>query len=167
MLFLMKVPSLGVSSVLVNGSDGWQKDFAAEPRRLHGEELSDAQIDADFYKEVDLRKLYTHMEYGGTSLIDSQPVDIVRAFTAAGRSHTLYFDRSTGLLVREDFESVAPHGREIVQTFFDDYRELKDVGIKYPFVVRQVTQRAVQTLRFEDVVHNVPVENSMFDPPGR
>lgn len=167
MLFQMKVPGLGVASVIVNGSDGWQKDFAAEPRRLHGDELSDARLDADFCKEVDLRKLYSHMEYGGASLIDSQPVDIVRAVTATGRSHTLYFDRSTGLLVREDFVSVGPQGRETVQTFFEDYRELKDVGIKYPFLVRQVTQRAVQTLRFEDVLHNVPVENSMFDPPSR
>ena len=70
--------------VVVNGSEGWQKDFASDPRRLVGNELADARVDADFYKEVDLRRLYPRMEYGGASVGDSQLVEIVRGFPAAG-----------------------------------------------------------------------------------
>ena len=165
MFFQMKVPKIGVAWVLVNGNEGWQKDFASEPRRLQGEELADAKIDADFFKEVDLRRLYSRLEYGGTSLIEGQSVDVVRAFTTAGRSHTLYFDRNSGLLVREDFVSVGAHGPETVQTFFEDYRELKDAGIRYPFSVRQVAGRAVQAMHFEEVSHNVPIDNSLFAAP--
>ena len=168
MRFEMKVPSLGVAWVVVNGGEGWQKDFASDPRRLAGSELADAKIDADFYKEVDLRRLYPRMEYGGASVIDSQSVEIVRGFTAAGSSHTFYFAKSTGLLVREDFVSVGAHGPETVQTFFEDYRELKEAGIRYPFGVRQVTGRAVQAMHFEEVSYNVPVDESLFAaPPAR
>lgn len=166
MLFQLKVPGLGVTWVLVNGGDGWQKDFGGEPRRLQGDELSDAKMDADFWKDVDLRKLYSRMEYAGVSTIDSQTVDMVRAYTATGRSHTLYFDRGSGLLVREDFVSISAHGPEVVQTTFGDYRELKGLGIKYPFLVEQVTGRATEIMRFENVVHNVPVNSSVFVPPN-
>lgn len=165
MFFQIKVPRLGIAWVLVNGNQAWQKDFASDPRQLQGDELADARIDADFCKEVDLRKLYSRMEYGGSSEVNSQPVDIIRAYTASGRSHTLYFDRSTGLLVQEDFVSVGTHGPETVQTFFGDYRELSDAGIKYPFEVKQVTGRAVQEMHFEDVQHNVPVDKSLFAVP--
>ncbi len=165
MFFRMTVPRLGIAWVLVNGDAGWQKDFGSEPRRLSGNELSDAKIDADFYKEVDLRRLYSRMEYGGTAIVASKSADMVRAFTAAGQSHTLYFDQDTGLLVREDFVSITAHGPETVHTLFSDYRDLKDAGIKYPFSVKQVNQRAIQTLHFEDVLHNIPVDNSLFAPP--
>jgi len=151
----------------VNGGDGWQKDFAADPKRLAGNELADARIDADFYKEVDMRRLYPRMEYGGASMVDSEPVEIVRGFTAAGSSHTFYFAKSTGLLVREDFVSASARGSETVQTFFDDYRELKDAGIKYPFHVKQVTGRAGQAMRFEEVQPDVPVDSALFAPPAK
>ena len=166
MFFKMTVPRLGISWVLVNGNEAWQKDFGSEPRRLSGNELSDAKIDADFYKEVDLRRLYSRMEYGGTAIVDSRTADVVRAFNAAGQIHTLYFDKDTGLLVREDFVSNTAHGPETVHTLFSDYRDLKDAGIKYPFSVKQVNERAAQTLRFEDVLHNVPVDNSLFTAPA-
>jgi hypothetical protein len=167
MRFEMKVPTRGVAWVLVNGGEGWQKDFGADPRRLEGKELADAKIDADFYKEVDLRRLYPRMEYGGASFVDSQPVEIVRGFTAAGSSHTFYFAKSTGLLVREDFLSASASGSEIVQTIFDDYRELKDSGIKYPFHVTQVAGRAGHSMRFEEVLHGVPVDSALFAPPAK
>ena len=167
MRFEMKVPSLGIAWVVMNGGEGWQKDFASDPRRLAGTELADARIDADFYKEVDLRRLYPRMEYGGASVVDSEPVEIVRGFTAAGSSHTFYFAKSTGLLVREDFVSASARGSETVQTHFDDYRELKDAGIKYPFHVKQVTGSGGQAMRFEEVLHNVPVESSIFAPPAQ
>ncbi len=167
MFFQMKVPSLGVAWVLVNGEEGWQKDFASEPRRLVGAELLETKGDADFSKEMHLRKLYSRMEYKGTSIIDSRTADVVRAFTATGRSHTLYFDKDSGLLLREDFVSITTRGRETVETYFGDYRELKDVGVKYPFLVRQVTARAVQTMRFEQVQHNVPVDSAMFAAPNQ
>jgi len=165
MRFEMKVPSRGVAWVLVNGGEGWQKDFASDPRRLDGKELADAKIDADFYKEVDLRRLYPRMEYGGASVIDSQPVEIVRGFTADGSSHIFYFAKSTGLLVREDFLSA--RGSEAVQTFFDDYRELKESGIKYKYQVKQDTGRAGQTMRSEAVLQTVPVDKSLFAPPAQ
>ena len=166
MRFEMKIPRLGIAWVIVNGSEGWRKDFASDPQRLSGDELADSKIDADFYKEVDLRRLYPRIEYGGASVVDSRAVDIVHASTAGGRSHTLYFDKDTGLLVREDFVSVSARGQETVQTYFEDYRELKDVGIKYPFQVKQVTGRAAQTMHFEDVLHTVTIDSSLFAPPA-
>jgi zinc protease len=75
---------------------------------------------------------------------------------------TLFFDRSTGLLVREQYDAA---GGGVVRERYFDYRPVDGVQVAFKTVVERpgapVIERTVQTIRF-----NVPIQSALFVRPS-
>ena len=160
----IKFPNLGTGWTIVDGRHAWVKAIGKPAREAKGTELLQFIHDADFYDEVDFFKRYKQIEYKGTT-IGAKTADVVRATTEAGLSYSFYFDKETGLLLRQDFVSTSPSAPGLIQTYFEDYRKLPDVGILFPFETRIVISGVTETIQFTEVRHNIPVAPSVFSPP--
>jgi zinc protease len=76
---------------------------------------------------------------------------------------TLFIDRSTGLIVREQYD--ASDGGGVVQERFSDYRPVDGVRVAFKTIVQRpgapLIERIVQTIRF-----NIPLQASLFVRPS-
>ena len=76
----------------------------------------------------------------------------------------LFFDKGNGLLLRWDMVRRNPRrGNVFVKVHLDDYREVD--GLKVPFKVRLAFESFSVTLRLDQLKHNVPIEDAMFEKP--
>jgi hypothetical protein len=77
----------------------------------------------------------------------------------------LYFDITTGLLVRRVITRVSPIGRIPEQTDYDDYRDVG--GVKLPFSVRLslVDPWSNSIRKYTSIELGAPVDETMFEMP--
>jgi CubicO group peptidase (beta-lactamase class C family) len=117
-------------------------------RELSGPELAEIRRDAEFLREIRLRELYPK-----TSLIEKKgagkrAVHVIEAAPGEGNPEEWRFNAQTGLLVQRD------------DIHFDDYREVD--GIKLPFTIRSLSAVGAFIARFDEIKHNIPIEESRF-----
>jgi hypothetical protein len=73
----------------------------------------------------------------GSSSIDDKDVVVVRGTANGGRSSVkLYFDKQSGVLLRQVRYADTIIGRVPIQVDYSDYRDAAGAGVKLPFHVR-------------------------------
>ena len=77
---------------------------------------------------------------------------------------TLYFDRTSGLLLRELRYGKSPIGRVPTQIDFADYRDVG--GIKIPYHLTFAWLDGRDAISLNDVKINVPVDEASFGKPA-
>jgi hypothetical protein len=71
----------------------------------------------------------------------------------------MYFDITSGLLIRRD---TTIQGTTL-QAYFEDYKEV--AGVKLPFTIRRSRPDFSFTYRFNEISHNVAIDDTKFDKP--
>jgi hypothetical protein len=160
-LTVMNVEPLGLVKQGFDGRSGWNLtdkglDVASEIDRA-------AIVDADFYRDIRLKELYTRLKVTGKVKVGFRQVYVVQATPPGGSVESLYFDVETGLLVRRDLTRPTAKGPVRSEVYFSDWRELD--GVKIPFRMTQSmpTMKFVTTI--DEVKHNVPVDDAIFRRP--
>ena len=168
-----KAPDQVVANISINGAKfsqgfdgavGWSDDPQNGLREQSGTELSETKRDADFYHPLDLRQLYSKFTVTGIEKVDNRDTYVMEATAPEGESDKMYFDVQTGLLLRIIGHHHAPEGVTEFTEDLSDYREVD--GIKLPFTVHQAGGDSAFTIKFTEVHHNVPIENSVFSKPA-
>jgi hypothetical protein len=77
---------------------------------------------------------------------------------------TLYFDRTSGLLLRELRYGKSPIGRVPTQIDYSDYRDVS--GIKIPYHLTFAWLDGRDAISLNDVKINVAVDESKFGKPA-
>ena len=77
---------------------------------------------------------------------------------------TLYFDRQTGLLLRELRYSDTPIGRVPTEIDFADFRDVN--GIKLPFRISYVWLDGRDSIVLNEIKTNVPIDEAKFGRPA-
>ncbi|MCS6817985.1 MAG: hypothetical protein N0A16_06205 [Blastocatellia bacterium] len=160
----IELPGLGVIQEGFDGTVAWAKDPFTGVREKGGRELSAMRRDADFYKPLRLKELYSKITLKGRETMGGSEVYVLEATPAEGSPERWYFDVATGLLKRIDTEREGPQGRIPMEMYLEDYREVN--GLRIPFTVRQVSSAFSLILRTEEVKFNVPIEGSKFAKPA-
>jgi zinc protease len=168
-----KAPDQVVANITINGAKfsqgfdgavGWSDDPQNGLREQSGTELAETKRDADFYHPLDLRQLYSKFTVTGAEKVDDRDANVMEATAPEGESDKMYFDAQTGLLLRIIGHHHSPEG---VTEFTEDLSDYRDVdGIKLPFLVHQAGAESSFTIKFTEVHHNVPIENSVFSKPA-
>jgi hypothetical protein len=83
---------------------------------------------------------------------------------ARGLVATLYFDKDSGLLLRELRYTKSPIGRIPTQIDYADYRDLN--GIKLPYRLTFAWLDGRDAFEMTDVKLNVPIDESKFGRPA-
>jgi photosynthetic reaction center cytochrome c subunit len=149
---------------------------------LQGGDLDGARFDAQLSFPGQLKQVLTDLRTGPATTISDIPmsqsqaallkettgktytVDVVQGTGPRGLLVTLYFDRQTGLLVRELRYSQTPIGRVPTQTDYSDYRDVN--GIKFPFRMAYVWLDGRDSIVLSDIKTNVPVDEAKFGRPA-
>lgn len=161
---IINIPGFGVVQEGFDGKTAWAQDPQSGLREKAGAELAAAKLDGEFYKPIRFKQLYPKMVVKGKDKVGERDVFVVEATPVESSTETWYFDAQSGLLLRQDAERDSPMGKQAVQSFLDDYKDVD--GVKLPWSIRQVTPQFTITIKIEDVKSNVPIDDAKFKKPA-
>ena len=158
------IPGIGEFNDRFDGQTAWSSNPIQGSRDKTGEELAQAKLINNFYREINLEKLYPKMEIKGTEKIGANEAYVVVATPADNLpAETLYFDTKSGLLLCQDAILITPEGKTPTKTFFEDLREVD--GVKMPFKMRTILPQFEVIITMTEVKNNVAVEDAVFAKP--
>jgi hypothetical protein len=164
-LLVMNVSGMGVARTGFNGSVGWVQELGGlSMRRVEGAELAAMKRDADFYREVRLKELFSKLTFAGKLSVDGHDTNVIEATAPEGGFEKWYFDTQTGLLIRAEAERAAQKGFNSSQTSYEQYQKVD--GINMPFTLRQVVGGGKFVIKLNQVTHNVPINDAVFNMPS-
>jgi hypothetical protein len=164
-LSIINVPGYGEIRRCYDGALGWLKGPETGLVSLAGQELSSERRSADIYQALNLATLYPQMTLKGQQDVDGWPTNLIEARPGDGTIRRLYFDASSGLLIRSDEELPTAEGSDITESYLTDYRDVE--GMKVAFTVRQVHGRTTLIVRLAEVRVNQPIEDAVFTKPAQ
>jgi hypothetical protein len=124
---------------------------------------------ADFYLALNLEKNYGSLKVKGAESVGSKTAYVLVG-QLGGAPVRLYFDQSSGLLLRRFTVVPTVAGDSPFQEDFDDYRDAGH-GVKYPYTIRMepagprtelVTHSTLQVERIEE---NISIDREEFNRP--
>ena len=147
----------------VDGVIGWSNDPQNGLREKTGVELAVAKRGAVFARELRMKELYPKMVVKGREKLGTSEAYVVEATPTEGSPDTLYYDVTSGLVVRQLVTRQSAIGPLEVDIALEDYRAVD--GVKRPFRIRQVTTQFTAVVQLTEVTHNTPIDDSMFRKP--
>jgi hypothetical protein len=147
--------------------------------QLSGGDLDGARFDSQFSFPGQIKTLLTNWRTGPPMSIGDPPnpqgadaaavpqthvVDPVQGTGPRNLLVTLYFDKQTGLLLRELRYGGSPIGRVPTQIDYSDYREVN--GVKFPFRITYAWLDGRNAIVLNDVKTNVPIDPRKFGRPA-
>lgn len=168
-----------------NGSVGWLRTplNVLGEYQLSGSDLDGARVDALLSFPGQIKQTLTNLRVGPPTTITDLPapsaqsseqpgvaagqtheVDIVQGIGPRGVVVSLYFDRNSGLLLRELRYGKSPIGRVPTQIDFADYRDVS--GIKIPYHMTFAWLDGRDSISLSDVKINVAVDETKFGKPA-
>jgi photosynthetic reaction center cytochrome c subunit len=151
--------------------------------QLVGSDLDGYRLDAQLSFPGQIKQILTNLKTGPVTTITDLPAPAsqssLQANVTLGQSHltdvvqgtgprgmlvTLYFDKQTGLLLRELRYGTTPIGRVPTQIDYADYRDVS--GIKLPFRITYAWLDGRDSIVLNDIKTNVPIDDAKFDRPA-
>lgn len=146
-----------------DGLRAWEEGPDHGFELLSGPRLTEVRRQAEFHLPLNLRGLYPRLTVMGRGRIDEFDAIILDARTESGETDQLWFDNSTGLLLAIDSTETFANGvAQRVRYQFEDYRKVD--GVPVPHQIRYESPRLIWVVT-RQVAFNVPVEDSVFQPP--
>jgi len=178
-------PQRGNSIRTYNGKDGWMQSplTVLTEFQLAGGDLDGARLDALFAFPVQIKQVLSNLKVSLPATINDLPgpssqtsedkgteavgenrlVNVVQGTGPRGTLVTLYFDQTTGLLVRMVRYGKSPIGRAPTQVDYGDYRDVG--GIKMPYRIMFAWLGGRDAIQLSDVQTNVPIDEGKFGRP--
>ena len=151
---------------LLEGTDGktaWVVNPFQGNREKTGAELTQSRLINDFYRDLNLEKLFPKMELKGIEKVGEKDAYVITATAEGVPSETWYFDTKSGLMLRSDVTAIAPEGNQPISFFFEDYRSVD--GLMVAHRIRNQTPSFVMTMTVGEIKHGLPVDETKFARP--
>src|SRR5215469_5739330 len=161
---------VGDRTTTCDGSNGWMAAPAADKPfpviRYTGGDLDGVRLDAVLSFPAGVKQAITKPVVGSGS-IDDKDVVVVQGTANGGRSSTkLYFDKQSGLLVRQVRYADTMIGRVPIQVDYSDYRDIAGAGVKLPFHVVTTWTDGKSDVLLTSAQTNVPIDAAKFKQPS-
>ncbi len=166
--------SAGDATTVFDGKQGWS---AAPPELvpvtllpLLGADLEGARLDGELAFPVNIKNILTDWRGGYAPVtLDGKPADVIDGKMPGGTRIKLFFDKATGLLVRQARFTDTMVGTVTTHVTYSDYRTLPGVGVKVPFKWQVTWVDGQSTIELTSVQPNVAIDAAKFakpSPPG-
>ena len=130
-----------------------------------GGDLDAVRLDAVLSFPAGIKQAITKPLVGSSS-IDDKDVVVVQGTANGGRSSAkLYFDKQSGLLVRQVRYADTIIGRVPIQVDYSDYRDIAGAGVKLPFHVITTWTDGRSDVRLTSAEANVAIDAARFHQP--
>src|SRR5262245_40235604 len=160
----------GDSSTVFDGREAWH----AAPRDLSpvamiplvGADLTGARVDAQLTFPAGIKQFLTGWGPDCPAVtIDDKPVFVIQG-TTDRVPVKLYFDKMSGLLVRQTRYAPTAVGTVPLHVTYSDYRDVPGVGVKMPFSFQMTWVDGQYTVNLESVQPNAPIDAARFAKPA-
>ncbi len=155
----------GDSVTAFDGKAGWLA-FPNRPlREMAASDRRAAELDAAAFYPEQLVKMFSEVKLQPTpENVGDQHASVVIASATGEPPVKLYFDTSTGLLLRMVHYSDSALGLNPVQVDFGDYRDAG--GVKTPYRWTIARPSGAFTIQLSEVQTNVPIDEKLFVKPA-
>jgi photosynthetic reaction center cytochrome c subunit len=160
---IMHMPN-GDSITAFDGTSGWLGNAGRPPREMPAAESDAAGLDADLYFAVRLKEIFKQLRPSRPEKIGDVQCQTINAMRPGQPPVRLYFDETSGLLVRMVRYIETPVGRYPTEIDYADYREVD--GVKVPTRWTLARPNGRFTIAIADVQQNVPVDDARFVKPA-
>jgi hypothetical protein len=159
----------GDRTTTFNGNNGWMAAPAMDKPfpviTYTGGDLDGARLDAVLSLPAGIKQAIARPVVGSTT-IDDKDVMLVQGIANGGRSSTkLYFDKQSGLLVRQVRFADTIIGRVPIQVDYSDYRDVAGAGVKLPFHVITTWTDGRSDVLLTSAETNVAIDAAKFNQP--
>ena len=160
----------GDRTTTFDGSNGWMAAPAADKpfpvMTYTGGDLDGVRLDAVLSFPAGIKQAITRPVVG-SAMINDEDVTVVQGTASGGRSSVkLYFDKKSGLLVRQVRFADTIIGRVPVQVDYGDYRDVAGAGVKLPFHVITTWTDGRSDVLLTSAQTNVAIEAAKFNQPA-
>jgi outer membrane lipoprotein-sorting protein len=132
---------------------------------LTGGDLEAAKIDASFSFPQQIKQTLKNWRTGFPSIsIDDKEVDVLQGSSADNTPVKLYFDKKSGLLVRQVRYTDTALGLNPSQVDYADYRDVS--GVKMPFRLVVTWTDGRSTIVLSELRANVSIDAAKFAKPA-
>jgi hypothetical protein len=158
-------PERGNSTRAFDGKAGWIKS----PRSLLGQyeltgtELDGARLDALLQFPDQIKTALRNWKVGQLESMGDKDVQVLQGSGDRGLLATFYFDKDSGLLVREVRYGTSPIGHVPIQMDFSDYRDVN--GVKFPFKYTFSWLDGKDSFQLSQARTNVTIDAANFGKP--
>jgi zinc protease len=157
-------PMIGTIDRGTDGTTFWEKSTMQGARVLEGEELAEALREAKFEGLVYWRGQYDSVAVAGVDTVDSALCDKIVMKAKGGKARTLFFDRTSGLLVKTENVVPSQMGDITVEAHVGDYRKIGDLLGAFKTTMKVMGQERVMTVT--SVEYNAAIPDSIFAVPA-
>ena len=162
--------SSGDATSVHDGREAWlayPRDLAPLPFiPLLDADLVGARVDARLAFPGTIKMLLTGMRSDLPAVtIDDKPVVVVQGMIERNPVK-LYFDRASGLLVRQTRYAPTAVGTVPTHVTYSDYREVQGTGVKIPFTMQMTWVDGQYTVNLTSVQPNVAIDAAKFAKPA-
>ena len=154
---------MGDSTTVWNGNAGWMSSPGAPVRETNEADYEGARLDADLELPVHLKQLSSDFKVIDVEKVRDHDAVLVVASNPGQSSLELFFDKDSGLLLRQLRFSKSPLGLNPTRTDYDDYKDFD--GVKVPLHMTIARPRTKLDIQLEKVSQNVAVDDAQFEPP--
>ena len=153
----------GDSITAFDGQGGWLGNTGRPARDMSGPEAEAAGLDADFYFATHIKEIFSGFRVGHPEKIGDRPAYALICTRQGQPPVRLYFDQSSGLLLRQVRYTDTPIGRNPTQIDYADYREVDGVKAPFRWTLARVNGRF--TIQIQEAKQNVPIDDAKFAKP--
>ena len=157
----------GDNTAAFDGHEGWvaAADRPLSPIILTGGDLDGARLDADLSFPTMLKQDLTKLHVGFPPVtIDGHAVQVVQGTLAGGTLVKLFFDKQSGLLLRQTRLVETKVGLTPLHVDYSDYRAVS--GVKMPFKMAVTWVDGQSTTELTSVQANAAVAEAKFVKPA-
>jgi len=161
----------GDATSTYDGRDAWLASpgtLAPVPLiQLVGADLRGARLDAQLFFPGQIKQALTDWRVNFPNIsIDDKPVQVVQGSMADGTRVKMYFDKASGLLVRQTRYSPTAVGTVASHIAYSDYRALPAVGVKIPFSWQVTWVDGQSNINLTSVQPNAQIDAARFAKPA-
>lgn len=159
-IFTVHLPA-GESSTAFDGGRGWLSFPGSPLREMHHSDFPGARLDANLHFPVDLASLYTTIGSIQQIKMGSSEAILVFARKDGQPPLELYFDRNSGLLLRQLRFAETPLGLNPTRIDFSDYADFDGVKVPRHLIIAGPGRRL--EIQFDEIKQNLPVDDAVFN----
>ncbi|WP_101444595.1 insulinase family protein [Pontibacter ramchanderi] len=147
--------------VIINGDKGkMEAPMQGLNKEMTAEELAASKAESDMFMMTRLDKLGIKTAVTGQEKVDGAEAYVVESTAANGQKTLHYFDKATGLLLKDVKSMQTPQGALTQTKSYKNYKEVN--GVKYPHVIETVVGPQVIKAEVQSVEVNKGISDDTF-----
>lgn len=153
----------GDSFTVLDTQKGWLKSVAGPARDMSQADIEGAKLDADLQFPINLKKKFQDLRVMRSEELNDRDTILMFAANSSGPPLELYFDRQTGLLLRQLRFGTSPLGLNPTQIDYGDYKSFDGVEVPRHLII--IRPNRTLDIHLLQVSQNIPVDEAKFARP--